>query len=106
MDRYPTQRELNKVEKYDLCKRPVETFLEYLRSIWWTPEWGFKLKGKRILRLELHCGGWSGNESIINALERNVFFYTLWWEKSYRGGHYYFKIKPILKNKGVKNGKI
>lgn len=41
--------------------------------------------------LELHTGGWSGNEMVIMALEK-TFFWFFYWQKSERGGHYYFTI--------------
>lgn len=44
-----------------------------------------------ILNLELHTGGWSGNEDIIQALQNNKLFWVN-WEMSRVGGHYYFKI--------------
>lgn len=39
-----------------------------------------------ISELRLATGGWSGNESILGALEDNTMFYTLYWEMSKRGG--------------------
>lgn len=40
--------------------------------------------------LELHTGGWLENEEIIEELIQS-FFWVLFWQKSERGGHYYFK---------------
>jgi hypothetical protein len=41
----------------------------------------------------LHTGGWSGHESIINALQKNELFWFLCWKSSHRGGHYVFDLK-------------
>ncbi len=45
-----------------------------------------------ILILELHTGGWSANEEIINTLQDNKLFWLMWWWKTERGGYYTFEI--------------
>lgn len=96
-DGYPTAAELRKLKKI-AGKTPLELFntdhreiIEYIRSIWWQPDWGFKLSGKNKLKLELHCGGWSGNEEIIGVLE-DSWFWAMYWQMTKRGGHYWFEI--------------
>ena len=95
---YPTEKELKRLKKWNLLKEVVmgidEDLLDYIESLWWAGEWGFKLKkGRKIWKLELHTGGWSGNEDIIYALKGNYLFWGMYWQKSTRGGHYYFEIK-------------
>jgi len=91
---YPTKKELEKIKNWD-CK-DVKGLLEFLKEIWWMPDWGFTLTGRKILRLELHTGGWSGNEDIIEALHQ-TFLWSLYWRGTLRGGHYYFKIYKLKK---------
>lgn len=45
---------------------------------------------KMIYRLS--TGGWSDNEDMIQALQGNHLFWTLYWETSRRGGHHTFEI--------------
>lgn len=45
-----------------------------------------------MLHLELHTGGHSTNEGIIESLQKHEIFWNLWWQKTERGGHYYFII--------------
>ena len=52
-------------------------------------------KGNHIWRIS--TGGWSGNESIINALKDNPMFWAMCWVQSRRGGHYIFEVKPRIK---------
>lgn len=68
-------------------------FLDFLCEEWHWSNY-FVLKGKNVLRLELHTGGWSGNEDIIEELHstNKHMFWLFHWQKSKRGGHYYFKI--------------
>ena len=97
MKNYPTNKELTIISRWDVLMGGPDNmlaFLEYLRSLWNFEDWGFILKGQKILRLTLHTGGRSGNESIISELEQNYLFWSCFWQKSERGGHYWFKI-PI-----------
>lgn len=101
MGEYPTKEDIEFVKKYGL--EEFHPLLEHLENIWWAADWGFKLAGKatknnfeeKVLKLELHTGGWSGNEDIIEALQ-GTSFWILCWEKTVRGGHYYFEI-PVSK---------
>ena len=94
-DEYPTDEELRTIREWDVLKNPVSDLLGYVRDIWWTSEMGYKLSGKKVLKLELHTLGWSGNEQIISALQGNFMFWGMFWERSCRGGHYYFRISLI-----------
>lgn len=102
-DKYPTQEELNKISHWNIVdNKEMLDFLSYIEQLWWTPEWGFEVKGKKVISLELHTGGWSGNEDIIGALQNNFIFWSMFWQKSVKGGHYYFKIPLKLFKKGYK----
>jgi len=110
---YPTKKDLEFIRKYDVHKKPVKPLIDFIKSIWWMPSWGFTLGKKtddyisittqpdgtekksrsKYITLQLSCGGWSGNESIMTALEKNEWFYCFYWEESRRGGHYKFEIR-------------
>lgn len=103
-DPYPTEDELDQIEQWD--HEDPKGLMEFIREdLWWEPDWGFKLTGKKVLKLALHTGGWSGNESIIGALQRNMFW-MLYWQRSDRGGHYYFRITKPKENTDVKDKTI
>ena len=93
---YPRENELETIQKWDLLEKPVTELLEYVRQLWEYDDrfilTGKRLTGKRVLRLYLSTGGWSGNESIIGALQQNILFWSLCWVKSQSGGHYWFVI--------------
>jgi len=86
---YPNDKAIMTIEQW---RGNSIGLIDFIKGIWHWPEWGFELKGKRVLRLELHTGGWSGNEDIICALTHTTFW-MMHWQKSTRGGHHYFKIK-------------
>ena len=90
----PTEEQLKKIQDWDITiKDDISDFIDYLRTAWNYAEIGYFLHDPPYSYLELHTGGWSGNEAIIEVLE-NTLFWTMCWQKSLRGGHYYFEIRP------------
>ncbi len=93
---YPSENTLNKIKQWDILKwDSVLALLDFIEQEWRYSENYYKLSGKRVLRLELHTAGWSGNEDIIVSLRNTPMFWLFYWQKSVRGGHYYFKIKRM-----------
>ncbi len=82
-DGYPDAEE---IEFFKTTPLSVE-LLHRLHETWWSHGWGYVDRGRDF---ELHTGGWSGNESIIEALEQNDSFWK-YLVKHEQGGHYYFK---------------
>jgi len=95
---YPEDTELELIEKWEW----MDTFglIEYVKQRWAYADWGIKEKWAKnshkdyVLLLELHTAGWSGNESIISALEKNWMFMSVCHKKWLTGGHFYFEINP------------
>lgn len=102
---YPTEEDLKFIREFKALERPVMELVEYIERIWHYGDWGFKLLkhgqedilGKPTWRLELHTGGWSGNESIIETLMQTDWW-KLCWERQSRGGHYLVEIPKWLRN--------
>lgn len=89
---YPTNSQLNKVKKWKInSKEDLIQILDYVEKLHYYSKWGFHVSGKNIIKIEFHTGGWSGNESLIEALQDNFIFWTAGWEKSTKGGHYWFR---------------
>jgi hypothetical protein len=92
-EEYPDESDLQKIREWDAIKDPFG-LVEFIKlicnydAICWT--------GKKVWQVEFHTCGWSGNEDIINALHDNKhLFWGIYWQKSERGGHYYFKIRKL-----------
>lgn len=83
---YPTAEDLERIKAWPA--HDCRGLVDYMRGLWWNAEWGFRESGAT---LQLSTGGWSGNESIIEALEQSTFW-ILRWQSSRRGGHYEFEL--------------
>ena len=92
MNDYPTDAQLGVIANFDWKMRNVRYFLDRLEEAWNKNYGWFDLKGVRVLYLHVATGGWSGNEVIIDALQRNVTFWERYWQQSERGGRHTFKI--------------
>jgi hypothetical protein len=90
---YPTRAVLKLIRNWDIFKDGTLGLIKLIKEIWMFGDAGyfvFKRKGKKF-KLELHTAGWSGNEDIIEALGKNYIFWSVYWYKSEKGGHYYFE---------------
>ena len=96
-DGYPDEASLKEIKEWNITKEGVQGLLDLVEENTHFGDWSFCIKGKHVLWLEYHTGGWSGNEDVIDALRSNLLFFPLYWKKTEVGGHYYFKIKPIVK---------
>jgi hypothetical protein len=88
---YPSEETLQRIRDYKVMSHAdAKVLLDSIEPIWEFGEWGWRWIGNE---LHLSTGGWSGNESIISALEAADFFWPLCWVQHRRGGHYIFEIK-------------
>ncbi len=91
-DGYPEEEELQDIrdaagfQPEDAC-----ALLERVRQLWHWPNYATVTEAGDKLRHEFCTGGWSGNESLIEALQDNTMFWLRWWQLSERGGRYVFE---------------
>jgi hypothetical protein len=101
MSDYPTNEELERIKNWAFTGDAIQRrkylieFMEFVKELWHFGDWGWKQK-RRIYYIS--TGGWSGNESIITAMQQNWIFWVLCWVQSRRGGHYIFEL-PVLPKK-------
>ncbi len=97
VDGYPTEEYLTFIREFTHETMPVIDFVDIMQDGWYHGDWGFKLGRvyKGIRKLELHTGGWSGNEEVIAAITSNIWLTALKMKyvKWLTGGHYYFEIR-------------
>jgi hypothetical protein len=97
-DGYPTEEAIERVRKF---KGQPEELLALVRTGWHYGDWGWHEESacdddslnRSVHRYYLHTGGWSGNESLISAMENNFQFWMVVWVQSRRGGHYIFEVR-------------
>lgn len=96
-DGYPTTEFIEYVRHYDLLSSGYQELLHNLEDAI-NQHGTFRstdlLKEKEVY---IATGGWSGNEEIISALHDNLLFWGICWQKSERGGAYWFTIPEIIK---------
>lgn len=93
-DGYPTDEALEIVRLWHWDDVPG--WFKFIKELWWSSEWGWKEKDEShnykknviVHRHYISTGGWSGNESIVHAMQKNDMMWNLTWEQSRRGGHY------------------
>lgn len=92
-DPYPTDEQLEIIEKWDW--NDIPGVFEYIKSLWFYDEYFSPVRdanSKKTIYM-VSTVGWSGNESLIYALQKNYFIWSTTWVSSRRGGHYIFEVK-------------
>jgi hypothetical protein len=90
-DGYPTERTEATIAQWGADD--ATGLMEFVAKAWKYPEW-FKQVGENDSGhiWEVSTGGWSGNESLIYAMQANLVFWMVCWAESSRGGHYQFVV--------------
>jgi hypothetical protein len=96
-DGYPTEIALELIEKWDW--HDEKSWFDFINSIWYMASWGWDEgveahdwdQSRTVYRYNISTAGWSGNEGIIRAMQKNEFLWHLVWVQSRRGGHYIFE---------------
>lgn len=98
-DGYPTEATLDVIKKWPMENPDANVALiEYCQRAWSYPEYfrrgsrrSSRPTGRLVRTWHVSTGGWSGNESIIDAMMENWLFWATSWVSSRRGGHYEFE---------------
>lgn len=98
-DGYPENSELNKISSWD-CHDFI-SMMEYIKSRWAYANHGYwkqrkyrkKMQREPRIVYDIATAGWSGNEEIIEAMQKNEIFWANCWVQSRRGGQYIFEVE-------------
>lgn len=88
-DGYPDDEELKRIAEWPYTD--IAGMLEFAQGLWSYPD-RWWIEGDT---LHLSTGGWSGNESVVDAMAQNRMFWAISWVSSRRGGHYEFDLSRI-----------
>ena len=106
-DGYPSDEELETVRTWPVrSAADLTAAFEYVHRRWNWTDWGWhrashrrrEYRGAHLRRAyRISTGGWSGNESLIGAMQDNWMLWALTWRSSRVGGHYEFSIDEEMK---------
>ena len=93
-DGYPTEETERLVREFEGDAREL---LASLREVWmhptyWDEEEGVDILDRPVHRYHVSTAGWSGNESLIEALRDHWIFWMRFWVEERVGGHFIFEI--------------
>ena len=86
---YPSKKELSRIKRWPYTD--LAGLFRYIEERW-TYEDLWEVSGKKI---SCSTGGWSGNEELLAALQRNPMAWALTWQESKRGGHHKFEVRNV-----------
>ena len=86
-DGYPTEETLNAIRTWPFTDHPG--LMRFVQEA--VAGYG-SLRHAGGHKFALATGGWSGNESIVQALHENAIFMAACWESSHRGGLTIYKV--------------
>lgn len=97
-DGYPTEAALEVIKLWHWDD--IKGWFDFIENLWWCRSWGWNTTeevdfDKTVTAYHLSTAGWSGNESLIYAMQENMIW-SIVWVSSHRGGHYVFHGKEVF----------
>lgn len=96
---YPTDDTLEEIENWEIkTAQDAIDLMEYVGQAWYYPHYWrvergwFNAQGKKEVHYIFSTGGWSGNESLVGAMEQNLMLNILGPWSWQRGGHYEYRL--------------
>jgi transcriptional regulator with XRE-family HTH domain len=92
VDGYPTDNTLDIIQTYPGYQGNWKWLMEAIAPLFCKHGRWESIDG---IYWQVATGGWSGNESIIRALQKNTLFWSMCWQLSKKGGYYEFKTNAV-----------
>ena len=87
MNEYPSEEQLKGLREVDSFRLNLSEIVDLIREAWNEDYGKIEFDDRKLI---LACGGWSGNEDVVCALQDNIGFRRRYWVKTERGGRYIF----------------
>ena len=100
-DGYPTDEAIQIIESWHYSDS--KGWFEFINGLWHLKSWGWSEgmlgddwnEGELTYQYHISTAGWSGNETLIRAMQNNHMLWDLNWVQSRRGGHYIFELRTF-----------
>ena len=93
-DGYPTDEALARLRNWKIRDwSEIADWLAFARSLWRYPDYWSDADANG--EMKVATGGWSGNESVIDAMQENRICWSWSWVESRTGGGYVMKHHDI-----------
>lgn len=99
-DGYPSEEELTRVRTWPYGDLPG--LFAYLKERWAYADMGYWVEENEAAKdaidtahvkvYRISTAGWSGNESLIEAMQENPVLWAICWYSARRGGHFEFHV--------------
>ena len=86
---------MEKKQWYEVCLQTEKTVRVFAIDEEDAKDKAERKANKIVHRYYISTAGWSGNETIIRAMQKNIMMWQLNWVQSRRGGHYIFELKEF-----------
>ena len=104
---YPTEETLRIIRDWPCLGLPdMEAVMDFVGQAWHWPEywakqtrWRDRRGGSRRTRYVFSTSGWSGNESLVEAIEANALLQVIGAWSWRRGGHYEYRFPDVVPEK-------
>ena len=95
MNGYPDESILRKIKRWD--GKDVTKMVNLIEESWNITYGAYQIKwiNSKRYKLTLITGGWSGNESVMAAINKNKWFDMFYWQMSKRGGLHEYEIYEV-----------
>lgn len=95
-EQYPSAEDLKKITEWPYTDG-YEKLFEFIASIWSyyeivPSEVKIDSLDREYVEYKLVTCGWSGNEDIIRAMNKNIMLGMICWESSHRGGLHIYRL--------------